>query len=73
MMVYGGHQQQALPFAVFAFGVFEVAHLKHDREAVSYTHLAGIQRSAMIPMRAGMKSDAIPIVAKKLPICNPVN
>ena len=32
---------------------------------------AGTQRSAMIPMTAGMNSEATPIVAKKLPICNP--
>jgi hypothetical protein len=32
---------------------------------------AGIQRSAIIPITAGMNSEAIPIVAKKLPICNP--
>ena len=33
-MVQGGHEQNAASFAVFAFGVFEVAHLKHDREAL---------------------------------------
>jgi len=34
VMVQGGHEQNAASFAVFAFGVFEVAHLKHDREAL---------------------------------------
>ena len=34
---------------------------------------AGIHRSAMIPMTAGINSEAIPIVAKKLPICSPSN
>ena len=55
--MYGSHQQQALPFAEFAFGVFEVADLHHHRETLDQEHAAQQRQQQFLADAEGEDGD----------------
>ena len=57
MVVYGSHQQQAVAFAVFALGVFEVADLHHHREAFDQKDAAQQRQQQLLADAEGEDGD----------------